>query len=459
MTNEQNQTLTIVGAGPIGCVLATLLARRGFVVEIYEKRADMRQVALGAGRSINLVLTRRGLRALERIGVREAVLELTVPVLGRMMHGLDASLAYQAYGKDPSECNYSVSRSRLNEFLLDAAEAAGVRIHFGHALIDADFDAQTLHFESDGQHKTVEAAVVIGCDGAPSGVRRALVEHEGFAENIAMMGSGYKELFFPPAPDGTYAMAGHALHIWPRGHHFLMGLANLDGSFTGTLYLPVEGPNSFESLQTPEHVKTFFERHYPDAIALLDNFTDEFLEHPMGQLGTVRVVPWHLGGRVLLVGDAAHGIVPFFGQGLNAGFEDCVVLDELFATGNALETIFETFSTQRKPHTDAIADLALENFVEMSEKVGDPGFLMRKKVEAILERELGDVYRSRYAMVMYSYIPYGVAFEIGQAQQEILATLTVGLSAPEHVDLVAARRLIAQRLEPLYARYEVDLGF
>ncbi|MFU8804109.1 MAG: FAD-dependent oxidoreductase [Bradymonadaceae bacterium] len=455
MSLKKTQEITLVGAGPVGSLLAALLARRGFDIRLFEKRPDMRERHLAGGRSINLVLTNRGLDALDLIGMRERVLELTVPVLGRMMHSIDGELAYQAYGKDESECNYSVSRGLLNEFLLDAAEDAGVELHFDATLRGADFDAGELFFDD----RTIDADVVIGTDGAPSAVRQALVRRPGFEEQVEMMKWGYKELLFPAGPDGSYPMAGHALHIWPRGHHFLMGLANLDGSFTGTLYLPLEGPDSFERLKTPHDVEVFFRTHYPDAIPLLGDFIDDFWAHPVGSLGTVRAAPWHLDGRVLLVGDAAHGIVPFFGQGLNSGFEDCSVLNDLLNEHDSLDAVFETFSRTRKPDADAIADMALENFVEMSEKVGLPGFLMRKKVEAILERELGPLYRSRYAMVMYSHIPYHVAFEIGEVQKEILVELSRDLEAPEDVDIDAARRLIESRLQPLYERFGVDLGF
>ena len=453
---SSHRSIAIVGAGPVGCVLATLLARRGFDVEIFEKRPDMRRADISGGRSINLVLTDRGLRALERIGLRDQILELTVPVLGRMMHSIDAELSYQPYGKDDSECNYSVSRGGLNEFLLDAAADSGVEIHFDHELIDVDVERGRLIFEGGEEH---EADVIFGCDGAPSAVRRAMVERCGIEESVEFMSWGYKELLFPAGPDGTYRMEKNALHIWPRGQHFLMGLANLDGSFTGTLYLPRQGANSFDELDEPRKLREFFDEYYADAVDLLGDFVDEFLKHPTGKLGTVRCAPWHVDGRVLLVGDAAHGIVPFFGQGLNCGFEDCVVLDELLSEEGDLESVFETFFRARKPNTDAIADMALENAVEMGEKVADPGFLMRKKVESILEREFSTLYRSRYAMVMYSTIPYRVAFEIGEVQEQILAELSEGLQRPQDLDLEGAGELIERRLRPLYERHDVDLRF
>jgi kynurenine 3-monooxygenase len=434
--------------------LATILAKKGFTVQVFEKRPDMRKRAFVAGRSINLVLTRRGLAALEGIDMREKVLELTVPVLGRMMHSLSGELTYQAYGKDDYECNYSVSRDQLNAALLDAAEAAGVQIQFDAGLVGADLDAGKLYFDD----REVDAGLIFGTDGAPSLIRKALVERTGYEAQIEMMAWGYKEVLFPAAPDGSYPLAEHALHIWPRGHHFLMGLANLAGSFTGTLYLPLTGADSFESLQSPEDVQTFFEKHYPDAIPLLAaDYAQALIDHPLGSLGTVRCTPWHLDAKVLILGDASHGIVPFFGQGLNSGFEDCSVLASLLEEHGDFETIFSLFSAARKPNTDAIADMALENFVEMSELVGDPEFLKRKSIEARLTRELPGLYRSRYALVMYSHIPYRAAFEIGQVQKEILLKLSAEYATPDEVDLNRARGLIEEKLSTLYARYDVDL--
>ncbi len=461
MPDKSIEEISVVGAGPVGCVLATLLAQRGFDVVVYEKRADMRLREAGGGRSINLVLTDRGLQALDRLGIRQKVLDLTVPVRGRMMHSVDGQLAYQPYGKDESECNYSVSRDMLNEFLLDAAAEAGVEIHFQHELVDADFDARHLDFRVPDAEQPVriDADIVIGCDGAPSALRQRLVEENHVTEDVEFMDWGYKELLFPTADDGSYRMEKNALHIWPRGDHFLMGLANLDGSFTGTIYLPRSGSNSFSSLADPESVRDFFETHYPDAIPVLGDFIDEFITHPTGTLGTVRAAPWHIKGRVLLVGDAAHGIVPFFGQALNCGFEDCAVFDDLLEENLPFDQLFERFYEDRKPNTDAIADMALENAVEMGEKVANPDFLKKKKVESIIEQSLGTIYRSRYATVMYSQIPYRVAFEIGEQQKQLLTELSTDLDNPDDVDLDRARRLIEESLTPLYDKYGVDLDF
>lgn len=457
--NETRLHAVVIGAGPVGCVLAVLLARRGFDVTMYEKRPDLRQSSVDGGRSINLVLTRRGLRALELLGLRESVLHLTVPVLGRMMHAVDGTLAYQPYGKDDSECNYSVSRTQLNQSLLEAAEREGCRIHFEHELVAADFDAGSLRFATPTGETEVVTDTVFGCDGGGSGVRRALVEKHGVVDTVDVLDDGYKELLFA-ADDGEYAMAGHALHIWPRGVHMLMGLANLDRSFTGTIYLANEGPESFAELDDVTKVRAFFERYYPDAPELLSNGWDEdFVAAPTGYLGTVRCAPWHYKDRVLLVGDAAHAIVPFFGQGLNCGLEDCSTLWELTEGEFDLGEVFTQFFDRRKTNADAIADMALENFVEMRDRVGDEHFLLKKAIEREIEQHHADIYRSRYATVMYSHNPYRVAFEAGKIQAEILAELAEGVATSADVDLDQAAALIRERLVPFYEKHRVDLAF
>ncbi len=453
----------VVGAGPVGCVLSVLLAKQGFQVTTYEKRPDMRRADIVAGRSINLVLTRRGLRALELIGLREAVLQLTVPVLGRMMHDLEGNLAYQPYGKDDSERNYSVSRGKLNEYLLDAAERAGCTVVFEHELIDADFPSGQLKFRRNHHDTVVEVRteVVFACDGAPSKARRLLVANHGVKDDVEMLDHGYKEVEFPPE-DGEFSMAEHALHIWPRGHHMLMGLANMNRSFTGTIYLPHEGPDSFAGLQSQADVGAFFERYYADAIPLLEEgWEREFVEGPTGELGTVRCAPWYYDDKVLLVGDAAHGIVPFFGQGLNCGLEDCAVLWNLLddATDDELGLVFQRFFERRKPNADAIADMALENFVEMRDKVGDERFLAKKKIEHRIENAMPELYRSRYALVMYSRNGYRTAQQIGEIQSEILEELVDRFPDPASVDLDDARRLVEEKLVPFYESHDVELSF
>lgn len=439
------QTVTIVGAGPVGCLLAIILRQRGISVEVYEQRPDLRKIKVGHGRSINLVLTARGLKALDLVGLKETALAMTVPVLGRMMHSLTGELNYQPYGLDESECNYAISRDQLNQALLDAAEAAGAKIHFEYTLQKVCIDQDQLYFQ--GRDEPLHFELLFGCDGSPSVVRQQLGQQGVIEEQREMMAWGYKELRFPLQDGRRSGLAEHALHIWPRSDHFLMALANLDGSFTGTAYLPLKGPESFEILREPELIRAFFEKYYPDAIPLLGDFVQEFLENPIGNLGTVWADPWHFEDRYLLVGDAAHGIVPFFGQGLNAGFEDCTFLFHALNEGRDLASIFKEYSRARKPNGDAIARMSLENFVEMGDKVGDPNFLLQKQVEARLEEAFPELYRSRYAMVMYSHIPYAQAFERGERQRALLAKITAGISCADELDLIKARQLLLQSQE------------
>ncbi|MGE0706627.1 MAG: FAD-dependent oxidoreductase [Planctomycetota bacterium] len=460
MTDEN---IAVIGAGPVGCVLALLLQRRGFRVTVHEKRADMRQGGVAAGRSINLVLTRRGLRALRLLGLEDEVLAITTPVFGRMMHSLAGELTYTPYGKDDRERNHSISRGDLNRFLLDQAEAAGVTLHFERELAGFDPRAGTLRFQDPAGRPLPEvtAARVFGADGAPSAVRAGLVD-AGLAEHrMDLLPDGYKELLFPAAPGGGFAMEQRALHIWPRGTHMLMGLPNLDGSFTGTIYMHHEGAVSFAALDAPAAVEAFFAAHYPDAVPLLgQGLGQAFLDSPTGILGTVRCSAWRHADRVLLVGDAAHAVVPFFGQGLNCGFEDCAALDQLLrAGGSDLGAVFQAYEDERKPAGNAIADMALENYVEMRDRVGDPAFILQKRVEQRVEAALAPRYRSRYAMVVYSSIPYHLAREAGELNAGILAELCQGIEEPEQADLARAEALVAERLTPFVAAHGLDLDF
>jgi kynurenine 3-monooxygenase len=446
--------IVVAGAGLVGSLLATYLRRHGFDVGVYERGPDIRSGAGAEGRSINLVLTLRGLEALRAVGLADGALELTVPVMGRMMHSVDGDLAYQPYGKDDSECNYSISRKGLNRFLVTEAESRGARFRFEMPLTSADLDAGRLELGNE----TVDAALVFGADGAASALRRAMMRLEGYTESIELLSHGYKELLIPV--EQGRRIEKHALHIWPRGDVMLMALPNLDGSFTVTLYLPYRGPRSFGRLDSPQRVLAFFEEHFTDAIPLIPDLTSSYFDNPTGELGTVRCAPWHYRDRAALVGDAAHAIVPFFGQGMNCGFEDCAILDGLLEShGDDWATILPAYTDERKPNGDAIAAMALDNFVEMSERVGDAAFLLRKKVEHALEQRIPAEYRSRYSMVMYSSIPYRVAQEAGRIQDTILAELCDGLQGVEDLDIERARTLIRDKLTPYLEREGTDLSY
>ncbi len=387
----------IVGAGLAGCLLATLLARRGVDVDVYERRADPRRAGAERGRSINLAISARGLDALGRVGLDERTLADALPMRGRTLHSPTGALAYQSYSADGRRAINSISRAGLNHALLDRAEESpGVRLHFGHRLTGVDADTGELTFDG----RAARADVVLGADGAYSAVRRSI--QGGMDLHQDFLPHGYKELTIP-ARDGEFALDPASLHIWPRGASMMIALPNTDRSFTCTLFW---AKADFAALETPEKVVAAFRERYPDAVALMPTLAADYLANPVGSLVTVRCRPW-VRGRVALVGDAAHAIVPFFGQGANCAFEDCVELDRsLTATGGDWPAALARYQERRKANADAIADMALENFVEMSEKVASPVFRGQTRLRHALERVLGGRYVSRYELVSFTTIPY-----------------------------------------------------
>ncbi|MDZ4837035.1 MAG: NAD(P)/FAD-dependent oxidoreductase [Candidatus Melainabacteria bacterium] len=481
-TDERQVDILIVGAGLVGSLAAVFLARRGFAVDVYERRPDMRKVGISAGRSINLNISCRGLEALRRIGLVDDVLPEVVPMMGRMMHSRDGALTYQAYGKDDTEYGNSVSRGGLNKLLMDKAEATGqVRFHFNMKAQDSDFDRNSITF-LDENNKTVivRAAVIFGTDGAASAVREQMMKLDDFESSVEQLDYGYKELYIAPAEDGGFKLDKGALHIWPRGTYMLIALPNFDGSFTVTLFLPYKGDISFEKLTTEQSVRDFFTEHFADAAELMPDYVQAFMNNPTGHMETVKCHPWNVGGQCLLMGDAAHGIVPFFGQGMNCGFEDLSIFDEcvedhisqggtifverrshhrederrnfgkLLHDGEAnWLRVFTDFYERRKDNCDAIADMAVENFIEMRDKVGDPKFLLAKGVEKILEKKFPGKYISRYSLVTFSNVPYRLAQQAGTICDGILAELVAGIEKPDQVDLALAERLVDERLAPM----------
>ena len=450
-STESKPTLTVVGAGLVGSLLSLYLARRGHTVEVLERRPDMRRETLDAGRSINLAISTRGLHALRQVGLEEEALKHAIPMRGRAIHPVQGALAYQPYGKDDSQHINSLSRGWLNRFLMTQAEATGrVRIRFRQRVTHADPAAGTLTVvdEATGETRQVRDTVVFGTDGSGSAVRQELQAQPGFQVTQETLGHGYKELTIPPGEGGRFQMEKHALHIWPRGTFMLIALPNEDGSFTCTLFLPWEGPVSFASLQTPEALEAFFQERFPDARALLPNLVEEFFSRPTGHMVTVKCAPWRVGGRTLLLGDAAHAVVPFYGQGMNCGFEDCVVLDSLLESRPDWEEAFAAFEGLRKTNADAIADMAVENFIEMRDSTADPRFLLEKGVEKVLLNAFPGEFVSRYTLVSFSRVPYRLAYEVGTLAGGIVTELAQGLKRPEDVDLDAAARLIRGRLTP-----------
>jgi kynurenine 3-monooxygenase len=444
------EKITLVGAGLAGSLLAIFLARRGLQVDVYERRPDLRQVDSSAGRSINLAMSTRGIYALQQVGLYEAVERLIIPMRGRVIHPIAGPLHFQPYGQDAAEVLHAISRADLNKALLQAAEACpGVRIFFHEQCrgVQVNTGVLTLYNTTTGTARSVPIERVIGTDGSASAIRTSLLSVGRFNFSQEYLAHGYKELLIPPGPDGGFQIEKHALHIWPRGTYMLIALPNLDGSFTCTLFLPFEGENSFASLASPDTVCTFFQQQFPDTVPLLPDLVEQFFGNPTGALVTIKCFPWHVGNRVLLLGDAAHAMVPFYGQGMNCAFEDCTVLDACMAQYHPdWERIFREFEQRRKEHTDAITDMAISHFIEMRDRVADTKFLLQKRLELELERKYPEIFIPQYAMVTFRRIPYAVAMRKGQVQEQILHELCAPIERLEDVDWDQADRLIRQRL-------------
>jgi kynurenine 3-monooxygenase len=444
------RSVTIVGAGLAGALLALLCARRGMQVTLYERRADPRQSHPEQGRSINLALAARGMHALERAGILQAVRPLLIPMRGRMVHERGAGPELQPYGQRAEEVIWSVGRAELNRVLIDAAARhAGVTVHFSHACsgIDPAADRLLLHNTRTGLDSAVALAPTIATDGAGSVVRAGLAESGVLSAREDWLDHDYKELTIP-ARAGRPGLEPHALHIWPRGGFMLIALPNTDGSFTATLFLARHGDASFATLSGATAVTAFFGREFPDVVPFMPQLAAEFASHPQGRLATVHAAPWHRGGQVLLLGDAAHAIVPFHGQGMNAAFEDCTVLDGLLEGGADWDKVFARFEAARRGNTEAIAQMALENYQEMRQAVRDADFVRRRGIAMALERAFPGRFIPRYSMVMFHpEIPYATALRRGDIQARILAELDRGEGVG--FDAAQAAALIAARLPPL----------
>lgn len=418
------RSVTILGAGLVGSLLAIILRKRGHEVTVYERRPDMRRAAIGAGRSINLAMSTRGWRALDLAGLRQDMEALAIPMYGRYLHQPDGTAAFQQYGRN-NEAIYSVSRGELNKKLMTLAEQNGVTIHFDQRCSRVDVNTNTLFLQQpDGTETSVQADLLFGADGAFSALRNSYVHMDRVNAAQNYLEHGYKELSIPPLADGTMQMEKNALHIWPRKNFMLIALPNTDGTFTCTLFLPFHGTPSFDKLGTKEEVTAFFREQFPDAMPLMPTLLEDFFENPTSSLITTYIQPWHYQDKSALIGDAAHAIVPFYGQGMNAGFEDCSILAGLMDTyGDDWATILEKYDESRKPNGDAVARLALLNFVEMRDKVADPAFLQRKKIEKELGRRYPEQFISVYEMVSFSHIPYNTALRCIVAQDRLLGQI------------------------------------
>jgi kynurenine 3-monooxygenase len=448
----QTSAITIIGAGLAGGLLATLLARRGWQVDVFERRPDPRRAGFEGGRSINLALAERGLHALREAGLTDTVMAQAVMMRGRMVHFADGTQQLQRYGRDDSEVIWSVHRGRLNLSLLDAAEAAGARLHFDQRLGAVDFPTRRFETHDDrrGEIHTHAFDVLIGADGAGSALRAAIAGERGLGESFEPLGHGYKELEIPPADDGGFRIEPNALHIWPRGGYMCIALPNSERTFTVTLFLPNEGPHpSFATLTDRAAVQRFFAADFADAVPLMPALLDDFAGNPTGQLGTLRLAHWRLGGHALLLGDAAHAMVPFHGQGMNCAFEDCLALDRCLAAHSDFDSAFAAFEAERRPNADAIQQMALENYIEMRDRVDDADYLLQRELERQLAERHPGRFVPRYAMVSFTTVPYATALARGQIQREILQSATTGRTRLEQIDLAAVDASVLACLPPL----------
>ncbi len=449
----RNGAVGVVGAGPTGALLAVLLQRRGLAVTLYDSRPDPRSNAGESGRSINLALADRGMHALDMAGVLDGLASTLIPMRGRFVHQPDGTAALQPYGQRPGEVIYSISRQRLNAALLDSAlRLPGVEAKFEHRMTELDFGDEIARFEDlrSGREIRVPMRPLLAADGAGSLTRRRMAAAGLIEARDTPLEHGYKELTIPAGPRGGYRMEREALHIWPRGGYMLIALPNGDGSFTATLFLPAQGPSSFASLNSPQDVDRFLTANFPDVRPLMPDCVAEFERHPTGFLGTVYARGWHVRSAAALIGDAAHAIVPFHGQGMNCCFEDCVEFDACAGRFESWEAVFAEFYARRKPNTDAIAEMALENYLEMRERVADPGFLMQRSLALELERRFPDRFIPRYSMVMFHHeIPYRVAARRGAVQSRLLEELCRGVPTLGEVDYARAEREIESQLAPI----------
>jgi kynurenine 3-monooxygenase len=444
--------ITIVGAGLAGALLGTLLAQRGWRVEVFEKRGDPRLAGYAGGRSINLALAERGRHALRLAGADDAVMQHAVMMRGRMVHFPDGRAELLRYGRDDSEVIWSVHRGELNIALLDIAEAAGVRLHFDRGLADVDFDSHVARFsDRDGTVHETSFQSLVGADGAGSALRDAMAQRIDLGARTENLGHGYKELEIPPATDGAFRVEPNALHIWPRGRYMCIALPNDERTFTVTLFLPNQGEPSFETVRNGVDARALFERDFGDASPLIPDLERDFDAHPTGLLATLYLDRWHLDGDAVLLGDAAHAMVPFHGQGMNCAFEDCVALADHLDRTPDRSAAFAAFQGERLPNARAIQQMALENYLEMRDRVGDDEFLLQRALERELAARHPDRFVPRYSMVTFMRIPYATAFERGQVQRELLAELTQGHESLDTIDRLRADQLVEQRLPPLGA--------
>lgn len=425
---NNDKPFVVIGAGLVGSLLSIYLAKRGYKVEVYERREDMRKGNMGGGRSINLALSDRGWKGLEGVGIADEIRKIAIPMKGRMVHDLQGKTNLQPYGKE-GQAIYSVSRGGLNCKLMDLAEEHNSKIHFNRRATAVNLKDSTVTVADErGKETVVHAKRMFSTDGAFSAGRLQLqLSTDRFEYSQHYLDYGYKELHIPPTKDGGFAMEKNCLHIWARGTFMMIALPNIDGSFTCTLFFPFEGKESFAALTNEKEVSNFFNRVFPDAVPVMPTLLEDFANNPVSSLVTVKCYPWSFSDKLLLLGDAAHAIVPFFGQGMNCGFEDCTIfnhlMDAYLGEGSEEESwtkIFDETQKLRKPNSDAIADLAVANFIEMRDLVTHPDFILQKKIEAHFSSLHPDKWLPLYSMVTFTDLPYSHALKQGQKQDAIM---------------------------------------
>ncbi|MCL6619858.1 MAG: FAD-dependent monooxygenase [Thermomonas hydrothermalis] len=450
MPSESSPAITLIGGGLAGALLAILLAQRGWSVDVYERRGDPRVQGYAGGRSINLALAERGLHALRQAGADAQVLRQAVMMRGRFVHPLHGMPGLQRYGRDDSEVIWSINRGDLNIVLLNLAESFGARLWFDHALEAVDFSRQLAVFRHHGQPRPVAFRALVGTDGAGSTLRAEMAKVQPLGERTDWLDHGYKELEIPPGPDGDFQMEPNALHIWPRDHYMCIALPNDERTFTVTLFMPHAGAHpSFATVQTGADAEALFRAQFPDALALMPTLRQDFEAHPVGQLGTLHLDRWHLGGQAVLLGDAAHAMVPFHGQGMNCAFEDCVALADHLQQTSDLATAFAAFEAERKPNAAAIQKMALDNYIEMRDRVDDADYLLQRELELALQARHPGRFVPHYTMVTFMRIPYALALQRSELQRTLLTKATQGLTSLDQIDWAALDAQIVQQLPPL----------
>lgn len=446
----KQQTIHLVGAGLAGALLAIMLVQKGHTVKLYEKRPDPRKAGMEGGRSINLALAFRGLNALRAAGLDDEVMAQVVMMRGRMVHDIDGNTNFLRYGKDDSEVIWSVHRGRLNLAMIDAAELQGVKIIFNAKISAIDVDKKLLHIDFFDRKEIEPYERLIAADGAGSSVRHSLVNQGIINEKIEPLGHLYRELEIAPTLKNEFKLDANSLHIWPRGGFMCIALPNTEKTFTVTLFLPEKGQQSFENIQTAQAARTFFQQYFPDALNLIEDFDTDWENNPESALSTLYLNTWHYQDSIVLLGDAAHAMVPFHGQGMNCAFEDCLALVEAIENEHNWNSVIASYEQQRQANALAIQEMALENYIEMRDKVDDAQFLLQR----ILERKLAELHPTkfipRYTMVSFQLIDYAIAQSRGNIQRQILQTLTQEKTDIAEVDFNLALKLINQQLEPIH---------